>query len=333
MSELPRQFGDDEDRALLERAAASPPSAPERVRAETWASVEARLLAPRRQRWWLLVLLVGGSGLAYAATRRPPPPAQVSARRASGAGAVQAARVAPQPSPTVAPAAQALDDLPMPHPPELSSSARRHRGPVRQVARSRAGVLAWPLPDDPPDRLPGEDEVLGPPAASPRLIIARQGQGEVSVVLAANRVVGTVRGTPVDLTVEPGVVSGKLGQRNVLLWIFGDRAEGEIGGIPVRIEVVETRSGLQLRDGFSVRSALGLAAVRLESDEGALSWIPDCRATRVGDGIYQGRCGRGGETRVVIPSAWRRLPALPRLMLLSFFLTERAPAVSRLFGD
>jgi hypothetical protein len=194
------------------------------------------------------------------------------------------------------------------------------------------GLPSWPLVET-----EGPAEAAEPAPMAPRLVIAREGAREVSlvsVILAGDRVVGNVRGTPVALTIERSQLHGKLGHRNVSLWLHNDEARGEIGGIPVRMELVPTRDGHQLREGYSVRSSLPFATTRVETTGTSLRWSPGCDAplNQVATGVYQGRCGSGGEARVAIPPSWQRLPALTRLVLLSFFLTERDPALARLFG-
>jgi hypothetical protein len=165
-------------------------------------------------------------------------------------------------------------------------------------------------------------------------VIAREGEAEVRLVLAGDRVIGKVRGTPVDLSVEGGRIAGKLGHRNVWIWLRGHEAQGDIGGVPVKFQLIDTRDGHQLREGFSVRSFLPLAATRVETTATTLAWSPGCGAPlgESAPGTYEGRCLSGHGARVVIPPNWRSLPVLPRLLLLSFFLTERDPALARLFG-
>jgi hypothetical protein len=54
--------------------------------------------------------------------------------------------------------------------------------------------------------------------------------------------------------------------------------------------------------------------------------------TAVRPGIYQGRCARGSRAQVIVPRSWQQLPTLTRLILLSFFLTERDAQFADLFG-
>jgi hypothetical protein len=193
---------------------------------------------------------------------------------------------------------------------------------------------SWPLGEDQPADGPREgNEDRAPASPPPRLLIAREGRPAVSLVLAGNRVAGQVDGVAVSLTIEPGRLLGRLGHRNVWLSLRGHDAEGEIGGIAVRFELVDTDQGHQLREAFAVRAALPYGSTRVEVTGHSLSWSPGCQAplTEVGPGIYHGRCASGAKARVVLGPTWRQLPVLTRLVLLSFFLTERDPAFAPLF--
>jgi hypothetical protein len=231
---------------------------------------------------------------------------------------------APQTRPPAAAApAPALPPAPRPR----RTAVVRAPGPV--APPGPGGAPAWPLAETEDDL-----EETGPAPPAPRLLITRESEGEVSLVLAGERVIGSVRGTPVALTLERTQLGGKLGHRNVSLWLQGADARGEIGGIPVRMQLVSTRDGYQLREGFSVRPSLPFPATRVELTATSLSWSPGCDAplARTAAGVYEGRCASGRQARVVIPPSWQRLPTLTRLILLSFFLTERDPALARLFG-
>lgn len=303
-------FGSAEDRALLHRAVAEPALVPEALRLRTRRAVEQRLFFSRRARGPLLLLalaLFAGAALAYQLAGR---------RRVASQTAMVRERRHAIVEPLAAPAAP----------------APRKRRSIRPRLASRApGEAGVQFPSWVSAGEEEGDEAL-PAPESPRLLIARAGQPEVAVSLAADRVLGRIRGAPVDLTLGPAQIVGKLGQRNVWLWVRGHRAEGEIGGLPVRFELVETSEGHQLRQGFSVRGSLPYGAVRIETTAASLSWLP-CRSplAAAAEGVYQGRCASGNEARVTIPPSWRRLPVLPRLILLSFFLGERDPALGPLF--
>jgi hypothetical protein len=320
--ERPREFGSDEDRIVAERMAAVPLVVPEELRVRTRRALEERIFspAPRRPLRRLALALAGtmlaGSALAYGlAARRRPPPAPAS----------------PPGSPppigrTHHPSRAAVSE---PLPPEANPAPRK-----RRVARIGAPPPSspWGTAEGPrwrPWSLAEEDDAAeesAPPAPEPRLVIAREGRPEISVVLAGDRVVGSVSGIPVALTIEAGQLVGKLGERNVSLWLHGHQAEGEIGGIPVTMQLVETRDGHQLRQGYSMRHSLPLGATRVEASARSLAWFGcDAPLGEIAAGTYQGRCASGREARVVIPPSWQRLPALTRLILLSFFLTERVP--------
>jgi hypothetical protein len=168
---------------------------------------------------------------------------------------------------------------------------------------------------------------------APRLLISREGEPDASVVLAGGRVVGSIRGTPVSLTLETARITGKLGERNVWLWLHGHQAQGDIGGVPVRFELMELPDGYLLREGYSVRKELPPQATRLTLTASTLTWSP-CGAAlaQVAPGTFEGSCTSSRRARVVLPPGWRGLPALTEAILLSFFLTERDPSFAGLFG-
>jgi hypothetical protein len=321
--ERPRIFGSEEDRSLLDRMVAAPMSVPEDFRLTTRRALEKRLSSPAPRLRPLALALAGsllaGSALAYGLASRRQPPAQ-AASKPPVPSVIRPASRPPvvRPTPAAPPPAPARRTRRMVRVPEL-------RAPVR----APGGLPPWPIAEEETTL-----EESGPAPPPPRLVIARQGRPEVSLVLAADRVVGSVRGTPVDLTIEPGQLVGKLGPRNVWLWLHGHQAEGEIGGIPVKLQLVETADGHQLRQGYSVRSSLSFGANRVQATSTSLAWFPGCEEglTEIAAGTYQGRCGSGSEARVVIPQSWQRLPALTRFILLSFFLTERDPSLAPLFG-
>jgi hypothetical protein len=317
--ERPRLFGAEEDRRLLDRAAAAATVVPERLRLETRRALETRIFSPGRFRGLglgLAVALLGGSALAYGLV--------------AGRGAPTEQPSGPEPlAPRAGPPALSPPVLEAPLP-ERPARRKRQPAPIRTATgwspAEAVGGRFTMLADD-------EDALEPAPAsAEPRLLIAREGQPEVGLVLAADRVVGRVRGTPVDLTIEGGQLRGTLGRRNVWLWLRGHEASGEIGGVPVRFELVETRDGHQLREGFSVRSSLPYGATRVETTATSLSWSGCGKPLGAIAGGYGGRCASGAESRVAIPPRWQQLPALPRLILLSLFLTERDPAMAPLFG-
>jgi hypothetical protein len=291
------------DRALLARAAREPLPVPDELRRRLQAELEARLLGRARPGGRLALALAGvllaGSALAYglAGPPAPSPPAPMEKK------------IVP--------------------PPE--------RPVRRKVARARAVVeptvvapAVEPLPPPPVTAAPSEPEEPAP--APPRLVIAREGRPDVTLALAGDRVVGKVGESPVALAIGGGQILGKLGEHNVWLWLRGHEAGGDIGGVPVKLQLVETDAGYQLREGFSVRTTLPYAATRVEATSRALSWAGcDAPFSEVAPGVYEGRCASGARARVSLSPSWRELPVLERLILLSFFLTERDPAFGKLF--
>jgi hypothetical protein len=312
-----RLSGGGAERALFERAAAEPVVVPEALRTGVRRALERRLTARPRGSWWLaLVGTVLAAGWALASARAPhrPPPAPRTPVRAH---------------PVIAPTSMmTTPPRPVPAPPPHRRAALPARRPapapaplaVETPGLTREEFLAAPA-----------EPVAAPP---PRLLIARQGQPATALLLAGDRVAGTIRGAPADLTIHPAQLVGTLGSANVTLWLHGSQAEGDIGGIPTRFELLEVDGGQQLREGFAVRTSLPPGSTRLAFSAGTLTWSPGCGAPlpEVGPGVYEGLCATGARARVVIPPGWLRLPALPRLILLSFFLTERDPALARLFG-
>jgi hypothetical protein len=318
-----RVSGGERDRELLQRATAEPVVVPDQLRLLVAQRLATRLARPPRRRLALAVggvLLAGGAALAGTLLRHhpSPPPAPLPATR-------PAAVTRPSPLP------------PLPHPPPAART--RHEPPHQHASRA---PLPHPLqtPDlsferfrtGAPAEESGDDPAAPPPP--PRLLIAREGRAPTALVLAGDQVVGSIRGTAVRLTLTPAQILGRLGERNVWLWLHGSQAEGEIGGVPVRFEVLETAGGHLLREGYSVRKSLPAQSTRVELGAGTLTWFPGCDAPLdQGDaGTYQGRCTAGDQARVVIPPGWQRLPVLSRLILLSVFLTERDPSFAPLFG-
>jgi hypothetical protein len=309
-----RLSGDGAERALFERAAALPVVVPDALRTGVRRALEQRLTARPRRSWWLALaapVLAAGWALASAlAPHRPPPRAPVRAHTVIAATT---------PTPPIRPVAP-----PPPH--RRAALPTRHPTPAPPpLTVETPGLTIQEFLSAPPE------PVAAPP---PRLLIARQDQPATALLLAGDRVAGTIRGAPVDLTVHPAQLVGTLGSSNVTLWLHGSQAEGDIGGIPTRFELLEVDGGQQLREGFAVRTSLPAGSTRLALSTGTLGWSPGCGAAlpAVGPGVYEGLCATGGRVRVVIPPGWQRLPALPRLILLSFFLTERDPALARLFG-
>jgi hypothetical protein len=311
-SEVRLRFsGDAAERALFGQAAAEVVTVPDDLRRRVRARVEERL-GQRRRPWLALALaatLLAGSALALGLTgaRRPMPP--------------------PATRPAAHPRAVVIAAPPRP-PVVARSTVPRGPAPARSAPR--------PSPPPPPGQIrdfPVEEDIdplVSPPA--PRLVISREGRGDVSLVLAGGRVVGQVRGRPLALTIEGSRLTGKLGDHNVWLWLHGHEAGGEIGGIPVRFQLVDTGDGHQLREGYSVRSTLSTSADRLALSPRALRWLAcDAPLPAVQPGVYEGACRSGRRARVVVPPAWSALPPLARTILLSFVLTERDPALGPLF--
>jgi hypothetical protein len=308
-----RGFGSEEGRLLLRLA--RPALVPAPLRNDVRRAIEARLAAGRRRAPWRLSLalaasLLVGSALAYGLTQLRP-----GVRPAIERPSPAPARSVPRP---VVAMVEAPRPVPRPH-------ARRVARALPLLVPEQAGPpLLWPARE--PDDLP-------PAPAPPRLLIQRAGRAEVSLVLAGDRVVGKVGEVPVSLLLSGAQLLGKLGDRNVWLWLHGHEAEGYIGSAPVRFELADTPAGQELREGFVLHGQLPAQATRIATGAGALSWFPGCGAplSPAGAGTYEGRCRRGGEARVAIPESWQRLAPLPRLILLSFFLTERDPRFEPLF--
>jgi hypothetical protein len=303
-----RRVGTADERDLLERASAEPISMPGDLRRDVLRGIDARLARRRAPLLLALIaLLAAGSAVAgWARSRRPPPERPRAAMP-----------VVPREAPPV----------PEPRPARAEAPLRR-RAAVATRAPARPVLFpAW----DPGPNLEDDAAAAAPPA--PRLSILREGEPEVSLIVAADRVVGSIRGTPLALAIEGTRLTGKMGTRNVWLWLHGHQAEGDIGGIPVRFELVEVDGGHELREGYSVRTALPPSSTRVSLMEHSLRWSPSCGAPlpEVAPGTYQGLCASGRRARVVLPSTWGRLPPLAGSILLSFFLTERDPSFGRLF--
>jgi hypothetical protein len=344
MSDLPRlrQSGSREDRALLAGALVPPLS--EATRREIRHTLEDRLSPRGRRRaaarlaMTLAGTLVAGSALAYGVL-------QVQRHRDGG---LPAPTPAPGPRLAVHPAAHQPDPPPAPPQtttlapaasrPALSAPPRRHaslRTPPAQPfglpgLRSPQDLLAPPPPSDDES----DQSIIAPLRPPPRLLIKRPGRRAVALVLAGDQIVGRVRDSAVALTVTSAQIFGKLGEHNVWLWLQGRQAKGTINDVPVRFEVLDGPGGQTLRAGHFPPGPLPAHSTRVTTTATSLAWYPGCDVPLVAarPGIYQGRCAGGTQAEVVIPHTWQQLPALTRLILLSFFLTERDGDLNDLFG-
>jgi hypothetical protein len=152
-------------------------------------------------------------------------------------------------------------------------------------------------------------------------MIERAGRKDVSLTVTANRVVGHVRGTPVDLTIEPSQINGHIGIELINLWMIGDSAQGRIANRDVGFSARLTRRG------HILRGTLPGHTVRLELGPNVLSWLPGCDRDlpAVAPGLYEGECDGEGWARVTVPPAFAKMPVLPRSIVLAMLLTERDP--------
>jgi hypothetical protein len=346
---------DEAGRALLRAAALAVPVLSDQRRHQIRRRLEERL-SPRG-RWRsarkLALVLLGtvsaGSAMAIGLVQLRPvsPPvsddhhARPTPRRSSGRARPAPAVVPTPPAPAPAPAPSARPPGRDPGPRRLASRALpaaprpEARFPMGAPGLRDPGDLLLVVPGE--DSAEDDDETLGdrlPAPPPPRLVIQRGRRREVSLVLAGGRVVGTVRGTPVALTIDGALITGRLGDRPVSLWLHPRHAQGQIGGLPARFELAETPAGVALRAGTTIKGPLPATSTRVVTGPGGLAWSPGCNVALParGAGTYQGRCGSGGQARVSLPPAWQELPLLPRLILLSLFLTERDQGMDDLFG-
>jgi hypothetical protein len=332
--------GDDADRALLGRVKAAPVAPPAEVRLHVRRALERRLFRPApRSRMASIglavaAMLLAGSALGYGLVRLR-------------AGAITA-RPAPVPPPPPridlapsAPPPSAPTPLPVENRTHAPAGVSRPTGRERALAaRARppasaplgAPGLAGPWDFGPRDFGsvgPGDEAAdlgdEGARPASPRLAIVRERRGQVSLVLAGNKVVGKIGEAIVALTVEPRRIVGKLGHLNVWLSLRGSRAAGTMSGVPIRFELIDTPTGHLLRQGPFLGPSLASENARVHLDDSALTWSPGCDLPlpRSGGDAYRGRCASGQEAQVVIPASWQALAVLPRMILLSLFLPER----------
>lgn len=345
MTDLPRlrHAGSADDRALL--AGAQVPTISEPARHQIRAALEERLSPRGRRRaagrlaLALAGTLLAGSALAYGVTRLQLRRALPSPAGAAGiSGRAPDHRAAPPPPPARAPAA-----APPATPPSPAAPARHRRTALRTGAPAPHPLpFGWPglrdpadlLAGGPPEPEPDDSAAPAPPIAAPRLVINRPGRRPIALVLAGDRIVGKVRDSVVGLTISPSQISGKLGEHTVDLWLHGRYARGAVDGNPIHFELLDTTTGHALRVGRFLREASPVGSIRIVTTASSLSWSPGCDAplTAVRPGLYQGRCARGTDTEVVIPPSWQQLPGLPRLILLSFFLSERDGDLEDLFG-
>lgn len=136
------------------------------------------------------------------------------------------------------------------------------------------------------------------------------------------RIEGTVNRTPLSLDIRRGLMTGKIGDEVVNLWLKGEEsADGSIAGYPVSFVV------LPIQNGYLLRGNLPGHTARLEVRRGILRWYPGCEnaLASTGAGVYQGTCAQGKHASVVLPPNFRQLPPLARLITLALVLTERDP--------
>ena len=316
--------GSDEDRALLQEAATG--GIPESLRRDVRLAVEQRLSPRGRRPAGVRLLLafagtvVGGTALALGFTvirDRLSAPAELIAPDARPPSPQQL-----QPPP----ATELPENAPAPRAP-----TRRPPAPVSRPALPSLGQPGlrtppseWALTEPPP---PGPT-----PASAGRLIITHQGRRPVAITLAGPRVSGDVRGADVTLEVQGPRITGKVAGETFSLLIQGSEAIGSIAGQDVAFVLVPTR------DGHLVRGSLPGLSARIELGGNRLSWYPGCEAPLVltAPNTYEGGCA-GGQSRVIIPEPWQRLPVFPRLILMALFLVEREPGLPdrprTLFGE
>ncbi len=169
----------------------------------------------------------------------------------------------------------------------------------------------WRVRPSDPDEAPPPP---GPPP--PELRIERGGRRLANLVLVGDRIAGRIRNTAVALTLAPPFLSGQIGSSPVWLHLHGRYAEGTIGGQFYRFELTEAEDGHALLAGPYLRWPLPPDSTRVEEHATSLSFPKSCSsALPFTSGRYEGPC-RKGPLRITLAESWRRLPPLPRLILL-----------------
>jgi hypothetical protein len=178
-----------------------------------------------------------------------------------------------------------------------------------------------------PDFLHGAIEPVRPPSPPPprtRLFIARSDRRDIDLEVTATSVRGQVRGRSVALTLAGNGLSGRIGDDEVIVHIFGSRrASGSVGGRELDFFFTPTDGGwlvdvqLPELDGH----------VRLEA--GHLSFWPGCQ-TELGPvahrpGAYEGTCSDETRTRIELPTPF--LTPMARLVVLGMLLPEPEPVL------
>jgi hypothetical protein len=319
-----RESGAPEARALL---TSTPPVPPQGLQEQVRAAVDARVSSGvYGHRPWRLVLI--GSGLLLGGTALAFGVAAVRAR------IVSAPTVAPRPvilGPGATPPVPSDED---PAGPGAAGPPPRKRPSVARPSPTRADqpfggpALAWPPGrfGQPVDSPPSPGNVARPVAAV-SLTITRQGRRLISISLSTTsegvHVAGRVRDAEISLDIVGARIFGKVAGENLLLLQHGDETEGTIANHGVAFALAETPTGHLMRGSVPAHTT------RVELAGTKLSYYPGCDdpLEQVAPNTYEGTCG-GGKTRVVLPTAWQRLPAVPRFVLLSLLLPERDPGVS-----
>lgn len=210
--------------------------------------------------------------------------------------------------------------IPAPAAPKVSAPAFGLHD-FRDVVENRSATVPaeGPVQASPPALpRPGRLLVSWPSRRGASLdVVDLYGQGD-----ALARVVGTVNRTPLSIEIRKGLMVGKIGDEVVNMWLMGkEQAGGSIAGHEVHFTVSPTQNGYLLRGNLPGHTA------RLEMHKGILRWYPGCEnaLAATSPGVYQGTCSEGKNASVVLPPAFRKLPPLPRLVLLAIVLTERDP--------
>jgi hypothetical protein len=163
------------------------------------------------------------------------------------------------------------------------------------------------------------------PAAPTPLRIVHHGRLRGELRASADRVEGRVRGVTVALRIEGALLSGKIGEQPVSLFLRQRGAHGTIAGEDLGFTLSETEAG-----GI-VRGQVPSHTISLELGRQGLTIFPACAAPLPelagSAGSFRGRCADGRDLEVTLPPAFRAMPLFPRLLILGILLADRDPVL------
>lgn len=289
--------GTDDERRLLR--AAQTTRVPASIETQVRRAVETRMHGGQaKRRWWIAasgLLIAGAAAASGAHIWRTPVVAPVATMSQS-----------PPPKPAEPPA-------PVPVPPAAVKAT-----PVRRTSKA---------PHTPGLGGPGlqlRDLAAAEPHPAPapvaHLVIARSDRASVSLEVGSGHVRGNVRGRAIALDLGPRDITGRIGDDQVSIHLFGlRRAEGTVGGRPVDFTFKPTERG------WIVEASLPDVGGQVDLDDARIAFHPGCTnelpAVAGHPGRYDGTCSDGTHVQLDLPT----FEPLIRLVVLGMLLPEPDP--------